>query len=83
MKTLTTNRYKTMKITKQHQKNSQVHSIPDDTFNHTVSLTCQCFPKLEIKNGHILVEHRRNSRGKLWSLKLKNFGTKLKLPQEL
>jgi hypothetical protein len=72
-----------MKITKQHEKNSQVHSIPDDTFKHTISLTCGCSPKLEIKNGHILVEHRRNNKGKLWSLKLKNFGTKLKLPQEL
>lgn len=80
--TLTTNTYKTMKITKTHHKNSQIHSIPfkDTNYEHTADLNCECGMQLKITNGHIIAEHTRcGGRSNKWTVKVNNFGTKLKL----
>jgi hypothetical protein len=71
-----------MKITKAHHKNSQIHSIPfkDTNYEHTADLNCECGMQLEIINGHIMAEHTRcGGRSNKWTVKVNNFGTKLKL----
>jgi hypothetical protein len=78
----TTNKYNTMKITKAHHNNSQIHSIPfkDMGHHHTADLNCACGIQLEMNNGHIMVGHdRHDGRGDKWTVKVNNFGTKLKL----
>ena len=74
--TLTTNTYKTMKITKAHRDNCQIHTIPtfDSGIKHTTSLTCKCKPHVELHRKTLVANHNMIGSGPDdWTLKTKNF----------
>jgi len=70
-------RNKTMKITKKHHKNSQLHCVPVQP-GHVITPACPCGPKLKIHNGHLMVDHRagRGFKGH-WHGEVRNYGVKL------
>ena len=74
---LITNKYSTMKITKAHRINFQIHTIPvsDSGIRHTESLTCKCHPVITLHNKTLIADHNMIGDGPdEWTLCTKNFG---------
>ena len=64
-----------MKITNAHRRNSQIHTHPatDSGVKHTLSLTCECQPDVELIGKTLVATHNMVGAGPdKWDIKVKN-----------